>query len=128
MLKRFFYIICSIFFCLSSVYANDKYYLCGPDEDGCSSDEYAYCLCMPEDGALATQPYCLDLIEVSCKPLSLSPQCASEYIFKNQASCLATAFQSEPEPPCAVTNQSFCIKNHIPICEQDAGQATCHAS
>lgn len=98
--------------------------MCGPDEDGCYPDIYPYCLCMPYDN-LASQPYCLDLDNVSCVPLSLRPHCPSGYITKNQASCLATAFQSEPDPPCQLKTKKFCTENHVPLCEKDGGQDSC---
>lgn len=108
-------------------YANEKYFLCGPDEDGCSADSYQYCLCMPQDDALSSQPYCLDFDNVSCKPLSLMPNCHSGDIFRDQATCLAVAFQSEPEPPCALTDKDFCVQHHIPSCDKDGGVSSCRA-
>ncbi len=105
--------------------AQEQYFLCGPDEDGCNPDEYSSCLCMPYDGPLASQAYCLDFDNLSCVPLSLMPNCPRGDIMKNQASCLATAFQSEPTPPCPLTTKEFCVTHKVAICDKDGGVNTC---
>lgn len=109
-----------------NTYADEPYFLCGSDEDGCSSDNYSACFCMPYDGALATQSYCLNLKEVSCKPLSSLPKCDSGLVFKDQGTCLAVAFQSEPQPPCQLTTQTFCQAHQALICDKDGGMNSCH--
>ncbi len=106
-------------------YGHELYYLCGSDEDGCSPLAYEGCLCSPNDGALSSKPYCLDLDNVSCVPLSKMPNCRKDYIIKDQASCLAVAYQSEPDPPCLPTTKEFCVKHHIALCQQDGGQDSC---
>jgi hypothetical protein len=111
-----------------SSYADEKYFLCGTDEDGCLPDSYAYCVCMPYDDALASQPYCLNLDNVSCRPLSLVSNCESGSIYKDQATCLAVAFQSEPEPPCVLTHKDFCVKQHVLLCDKDGGADSCRPS
>ncbi len=105
--------------------ANSLYYLCGSDEDGCNGPDYLGCLCMPFDNKLAHQPYCLDFDNVSCVPLSKMKNCDPNNIIKDQATCLAVAFQSEPIPPCGLTTDTFCNEHHIPTCDQDGGEATC---
>lgn len=103
-----------------------QYLLCGTDEDGCNAKNPNSCLCMPYDGdAVANAPYCLDLSNVSCHPLASTPNCNQDNIYPNQATCLATAFQSEPNPPCSKTSESFCIHHKIARCTQDGGQASC---
>lgn len=110
---------------MMSAYAEPHYYLCGPDEDGCSPDEYPYCLCMPQDEGLADKPYCLDFDIVACIPLSKQPHCPKGNIFANQSTCLAVAFQSEPDPPCPLVPEQFCRLNHIPFCKPDGGMRDC---
>lgn len=125
---KYSFLTCSIFsLCLlvSAGFAAQKYFLCGPDEDGCYPSIYPYCLCMPYDGILATQAYCLDFDNVSCVPLSLMPNCPSGDIIKNQSQCLATAFQSEPDPPCPLKTKKFCVKHHVPLCQKDGGEDSC---
>lgn len=123
MLVRIF-VVCLCFF-INLSFAQGKDFLCGPDEDGCSPGEYQWCLCMPYDGALASHPYCLHFENLSCVPLSQSPDCPRPYIFKDQGTCLAVAFQSEPEPPCPLVNEKFCREHHIAICQKDGGEGTC---
>lgn len=109
--------------CFSPVAAGKRYFLCGPDEDGCQADDYQYCVCMPYDEGTANSPYCLDFSDVSCVPLTERPDCGS--IFKNQSDCVAAAFQSETTPPCPVHSESFCLKHHVPLCQADASVSTC---
>ena len=122
--KYIIFSLCLLFIGTSD--ASQHYFLCGPDEDGCYPGEYPYCLCMPYDGALASQPYCLNFDNISCVPLSLMPNCPHVDIFNNQSDCLATAFQSEPDPPCPLKTKAFCIKHHVPLCPPDGGEDSCH--
>ncbi len=111
-LLRFLFIF--LFVCYGAIsVAEEKYFVCGPDEDGCYPDEYPYCLCIPIDEKVTNQPYCLDFEKLSCVPLVEMPNCQD--VFKNQSDCVATAFQSEAEPPCFVKNKAFCVNNHIPV-------------
>jgi hypothetical protein len=110
---------------VNTSFASNLFYLCGSDEDGCNGPDYLGCLCMPYDSDLANQPYCLDFDNVSCVPLSKMKNCNHYDVFKNQATCLAVAFQSEPMPPCPLTTANFCEQHHIPACDKDGGEATC---
>ncbi|ABS77645.1 hypothetical protein [Coxiella burnetii] len=125
MLRRLCF-FCLCFCMLSLSYGQGKYFLCGPDEDGCGPGEYQWCLCMPYDGALAGEPYCLNFDNVSCVPLAQAPNCPKGDIFKDQGTCLAVAFQSEPEPPCPLVDEQFCRQHHVPVCQKDSGAETCH--
>src|SRR5690242_4772814 len=109
----FQYLIFGIFFILftSVSYGDPLDFLCGPDEDGCFKGEYQYCACIPENVKAAGKPFCLDFNKMTCAPLADVPNCDPEMIFKNQGSCLATIFQSEPEPPCPLKTQTFCKQN-----------------
>src|SRR5580704_14066758 len=90
-------------------YAEPRYYLCGPDEDGCLLDQAQYCACIPLDEDNFSQPYCLDFDNLRCEPLSKVSGCL--LTFSDQGRCLATIHQSEPEPPCSVTSLTFCQQN-----------------
>ena len=71
--------------------------------------------------------YCLNFEPaVFCLPLSLEPSCALSNIISGQGRCLATAFQSEPDPPCLLVHKRFCLKHGIPICKKDSRANTCH--
>lgn len=113
---------------MSAANAADWYFLCGGDEDGCSAEHPEYCFCIPYDGAQANQAYCLNFNNLSCVPLSSKPDCQGGEVFKDQATCLAVAFQSEPTPLCPLTSGEFCQNNHVPTCEVDGGINTCHQS
>jgi hypothetical protein len=119
-------IFVSIFFNVS--YADSRYLLCGPDEDGCPADGYQYCSCIPYDEMQNGKPYCLDFDRMTCKPLSESPNCSSHFVFKDQAHCLATLFQSEPEPPCVLTTYQFCKENNMYFCDNDGHPENCKNS
>lgn len=121
-----FFLTLLFFLLMMTTCRAENYFLCGPDEDGCSPSDYSSCLCMPFDGPESQQPYCLDFNEVACIPLQQQPQCLNGIILNNQSECLATAFQSEPEPPCQTADKSFCQKHHIPLCKRDGGQNSCH--
>lgn len=123
------YLITLLFFILTGIcHANTTplYFACGPDEDGCSEEYYSSCLCMPVDDNGQSQPYCLDFDTLACVPLALQPKCPRHQIFATQARCVATAFQSEAEPPCEKVSGDFCHQHGIPVCAVDGGIASCH--
>ena len=100
------------------------YYLCGPDEDGCYPGIEQYCACIPVSNK-SDQPYCLDLDNLTCKPTSEKLGCNIHMTFKNQAACLATLYQSEPEPPCQKVTDSFCSSHGVYICDKDGNPNSC---
>ncbi|CAM2981456.1 hypothetical protein LEAN103870_11625 [Legionella anisa] len=114
------------FMMITPSYCSDRYFLCGPDEDGCYPDIYQYCACIPYNDWEASSPYCLDFDKLTCTPLSQTTHCDPGLIFKNQGECLATIFQSEPRPPCKITTHQFCIENHTPICDKTGQPKSCH--
>ena len=107
-----------------TILANNQYFLCGPDEDGCPPTAYNSCVCMPFDGPLASHPYCLDWKHIRCTPLSKTRYCSPNDIVKNQMVCLSYLFQSIPDG-CRLITKSFCIKHRIAICKKDGGKETC---
>lgn len=117
---------CLLITSTATTFGADAFFLCGPDEDGCSAEYYSSCLCMPVDAQGQHQPYCLDFDQVACVPLAQQPGCPRAHQFPDQASCVATAFQSEPEPPCERTTGDFCREHRVPICGVDGGLASCH--
>ena len=106
-------------------YGDSRYLLCGPDEDGCPEDGYQYCGCTPYNEMQGNKSYCLDFDNMTCKPLSESPNCPSRFIFQDQAHCLATIFQSEPEPPCMLTTYQFCKIHNTYFCDGDGNPSSC---
>lgn len=113
-----------LFICTKSS-AESRYILCGPDEDGCFMDQVQYCACIPYNEIHALQPYCLDFDKMQCEPLSEKPACPERFIYKDQMRCLATIFQSEPEPPCSVTTYSFCVNNKAWMCDAVGNPRSC---
>ncbi len=109
-------------FCL----AGEKYYLCGPDEDGCPKDAYEYCFCIPYNYNHAESQYCLDFTQLTCVPLERTKYCDPGLTFKSQGHCLATIFQSIPEPPCKIKSQSFCKEHNSYFCNEDGNPIYCH--
>ena len=110
-----YYLMTCLILSTAITFSAENYFLCGPDEDGCSPDDYRYCICIPRNDIEAEQPFCLDFNTITCLPLSQIPQCPKTDVFKNQSDCVATAFQSEPDPPCGITSKAFCQEQHIPI-------------
>lgn len=106
-------------------HAEGEYFLCGPDEDGCPMDQVQYCACIPYDEIYYQKPYCLDFDNMKCEPLEKVPNCAASLIFKDQGRCLATIYQSEPEPPCETTSKTFCLQNHAWFCDVNGDPHTC---
>lgn len=102
----------------STTLAETRYFLCGPNEDGCSADQYAYCFCIPYDESNANQPYCLNFDNLSCLPVTTQIDCHPAFLFKNQGECLATIFHSHPGAPCDLTHASFCKKHFISMCDK----------
>ncbi|HSW92904.1 MAG TPA: hypothetical protein VLJ15_00950 [Gammaproteobacteria bacterium] len=100
------------------------YFLCGPDEDGCPEGQEQYCACIPAS-ASPEQPYCLNFDARTCAPLIRQPNCARDLIFSNQETCLATIFQSEPEPPCVKVSQSFCSTHSTYVCNEQGDPDSC---
>lgn len=115
-----------LFIITSSSYCNERYFLCGPDENGCSEDSYQYCTCTPYNNLEANKLYCFDFDNLSCTPVSQTPNCDPSLIFNNQGECLATIFQSEPFPPCSITTHAFCLEHHSKICNPDGEPNSCH--
>lgn len=108
---------------LSSAHAQ-PYFLCGPDEDGCPEGDEQYCACIPANPA-PDQPFCLDFDAMTCAPLTQHPDCVKELTFPNQQSCLATIFQSEPEPPCTKVSHKFCRTHFTYLCDASGNPDTC---
>lgn len=104
---------------------SDRYFLCGSDEDGCRPGQYGYCFCIPYNDLEANEPHCLDFDLFKCTPLRTTPNCKPSFIFKNQAQCLATIFQSEPVPPCTVTTHDFCMREHVTMCDANGQLDSC---
>lgn len=120
------FLILLLFF--NNSFAEQRYFLCGSDEDGCLMENVQYCACIAYDELHANKPYCLDFNKMRCEPLVNVAHCDPDNIYENQSQCLATIYQSEPEPGCPMTTQSFCIKNHTPICNSDGDVNSCHAT
>ncbi len=98
------------------------YYLCGPDEDGCPEGNEQYCACIPVS-ANAAQPYCYPADWKSCVLFKEGSDC--DLKFDNQAMCVASLFQSEPEPACQLVSQSFCKAHSVPICDESGNLDSC---
>ena len=128
--KRYLLLITTgtILFFSNMTLADEPYWLCGPDEDGCPEDGYQFCVCIPHHKTEAYQPYCLDFDELSCTPLTQKPNCNSRFIFQNQTSCLATIFHSIPDKPCTLTTQSFCTEHGTAFCDESGKPNTCKYS
>lgn len=104
-----------LFFSTSFAYAEPRDFLCGPDEDGCPSDGYEYCLCIPVDEENAKTPFCLDFDKMDCLPLKNAPHCQASLIYPDQGACLATLLQSESEPACPIVPHHFCEEHGVKI-------------
>ena len=114
-----------LFFVFQAIHAQTGFYfLCGPDEDGCPEGDEHYCACIPES-VLPEQPYCLDFDHMTCAPLAKKPGCDNSLIFRDQQSCLATIFQSEPEPPCVKVKQEFCETHVGYMCDESGDPNSC---
>ncbi len=109
---------------LSCSYADPMYFLCGPDEDGCFADDYSACACIQEDHEYK-QPHCLNFATLQCKPLSAEPNCQTRFIYKDQAHCLSTIFQSMPDPVCQTQTLDFCQRHHIQFCDNNGDPHNC---
>lgn len=108
-----------------TTYSDEPYIMCGPDEDGCYADIYQYCTCTPYNQEYGQEPYCLDFDKLTCEPLSKVPNCDPHMIQKNQQSCLATIFQSTPNPPCPMRSKDFCIQHHMSLCDKEGRPESC---
>ena len=97
------------------VTADNQYFLCGPDEDGCYPGIYQWCMCIRKHPTLAATPYCMDFDSLSCQPATAMPQCPVADLRPTQSNCVATLFQSEPEPACPLVDESFCRDNGIQL-------------
>jgi len=105
-------------FLIQNAYAQSSYFLCGPDEDGCFEGQEQYCACIPVSSE-QEQPYCLDLDNRTCKPVAQQIDCSEKHIvLPNQGDCLATMFQSVPNPPCKIVTQSFCDTHQVYKCDE----------
>lgn len=109
-------------------YSQSRYFICGPDEDGCSVEQVKHCVCIPYDESNYSRPYCLNFDKMQCEPLINLPNCPSTLIYEDQGSCLATIFQSEPEPPCPTVSEEFCMVNHITLCDVNGDPLSCRAN
>lgn len=116
------------FFCVHIASGSDLYWLCGPDEDGCHEDSYAYCACIPHNDQYANQPYCLDFDTLSCEPLIQKSHCDRHFIFENQVTCLATIYHSMPNIPCTLTTYDFCKNHGSTFCNETGEPGTCKHS
>src|SRR5665811_813961 len=101
------------------------YYLCGPDEDGCPKGYEQYCACIPYNDQQKMKPYCLDFDKMTCEPVSNVSDCAPDNTYKDQGSCLATIFQSEPTPPCSIVTKTFCEDHHASMCDENGDPESC---
>jgi hypothetical protein len=119
-------IVSFCFVCVINISLAQSYFLCGPDEDGCTEDVYPWCLCIPHDGIVAQQKYCLNFTTLACQPLSTQPLCPPTDIFNSQSDCLATMLQSEATPACPLVDESFCREHHIQRCPADSAIGRCH--
>ena len=106
-------------------YCESRYFLCGPDEDGCPPEDPQYCACIPYDEDNFAKPYCLDFDNMRCEPLAQAPDCPSALVFKDQGRCLSTIFQSTSTRPCETTTQRFCQENHTWICDVTGDPTHC---
>ncbi|MGQ3890531.1 hypothetical protein [Legionella sp. CNM-4043-24] len=122
--------VASLFFTLSGFSATgmaaEKYILCGPDEDGCHRNTYTWCSCIPYNEQQGKNAWCLDFDTMRCYPLAQKPDCDRIMIHRDQASCLGTIFQSEPEPGCRITTQDFCERHNMSFCDEDGHPGSCH--
>ncbi len=123
---RFFQtVVILLLFPIQLTFAQPPYYfICGPDEDGCPQGYEEYCACIPP-GITPNKPYCLDFSANTCSALSEVHRCKKGMIFANQASCLATIFQSEPNPPCPIAAPSFCYSHSASICAANGDPSSC---
>jgi len=106
-------------------HASDKYFICGSDGDACDPGHAKYCACIPYNESNAAKPYCLNFDEMSCTPLSQTPDCPHDFIYKNQGECLSTIYNSTPLPPCAVTTLKFCLDEQSAICDENGQPDSC---
>lgn len=111
-------------FCETGLAADD-YLVCGPDEDGCYKNIYQYCNCIPVNKQEGNKPYCLDFDEMRCQPLEQVPDCITSLIFKDQASCVSTVFQSGPKPTCPIKPKAFCQQHNMNLCDEDGHPGSC---
>ena len=105
--------------------ANPLYFLCGPDEDGCFDEIAQYCSCTPYNTKEAKKPYCFDFNKLTCTPLAQVSDCPADFVYKDQGSCLAVIFQSEPSPPCRLTTKSYCLRHNTSICAENGLPESC---
>lgn len=117
-----------MFFFSAPVSASDEFLLCGPDEDGCYEEISQWCACIPYNREHGESEYCLDFDKRTCRPLHEIPECTQRFIFPNQATCLATLFQSSPSHPCEPVNREYCLSHGTPFCAPDGYPTSCHPS
>lgn len=118
-------LFCSLFFYINISYCSELYFLCGPDEDGCYEEIAQYCACIPHDDEYANRPYCFNFNALTCTPLSLTPNCSSDFTFANQGECLAMIYQSMSKPPCPLTTKKACLLHNTSICAQNGNPDSC---
>ncbi|MCC5791469.1 MAG: hypothetical protein JJT82_02510 [Legionellaceae bacterium] len=106
-------------------YSNSLYFLCGPDEDGCSEAMSQHCFCIPYHTVHANTAWCLDMESLSCTPLAQVKHCEPGFQYPSQGHCLAVIFQSTSEPPCRVTSFAYCMENNSYFCEENGQLDRC---
>jgi hypothetical protein len=124
LLMKIFWVLMSLLFSVNAL-GSSRYFICGPDEDGCNKRVAQYCSCIPYNDAKANEPYCLDFDAMTCKPISEVSFCYPQLIFKSQGNCLAAMFQSIDTPPCKVTAYDSCVSGHSSICDKDGQLSSC---
>ena len=109
----------------SMAYSESRYFICGPDEDGCDLNDARYCACIPYDEFNFANPYCLDFNKMRCEPLANVPDCPSALVFKDQGTCFSTIFQSTSSKPCVTTTLKFCQESHAWLCDVTGDPTKC---
>ncbi|MFY7698337.1 MAG: hypothetical protein ACOVQX_05955 [Legionella sp.] len=124
-MRRIVLLLSLVVIMFHSCWANNRYFICGPDEDGCPEDNEHYCFCIPYDEQYANQPHCLDLVHLRCMPYQPHASCNIHLIYRNQSECLATIFQSEPIPACKITNLLHCQQVKAHVCNKYGQLTSC---
>lgn len=125
-LAKFIIAFAAVCISLSASCNSTRYYLCGPDEDGCPEDYPEYCLCIPLNEKNTHSAYCLNLDELRCTPLSAQKNCDINDIYPSQGHCLAVIYHSLSTPPCKTTTETFCQLHHSYFCDESGAPQSCH--
>jgi len=113
-----------LFLLFSTFNYASRYFICGPDENGCYDEIYQYCSCIPVNEIQQNKPFCFN-DNLTCTPLAETPNCHPSSIYPTQNECLATIFHSLPEHPCTVTTDAFCLEHNSYFCAPDGNPSTC---